>query len=389
MAFSQRHYDYIIGGAGCAGLSLAWHISKRIPDVNLLIIGPPESVEDEKTWCFWSLDSVPEPVKPDYSWEQVEVFAGSSHICEKPGNLKYHCLHSSSYHKAIRADLKNKPGIDWLEEPVEGTGETGKSVNIQAGGKSYSCSHYFKCYGQPDALRSRFFLKQHFKGVEVHTSKPFFDTGKARMMDFRVEQLGGATFFYVLPFSETRALVEYTLFSPKLLDPEQYDSAIGTYINKQLGLESGSYSLGRSEFGVIPMADHLFDPGRGSRIHNCGTASGIPKASTGYAFSRIQRQSNRVAAQLAAGQKPRIPNPSSARFRIYDLMMLDILSENQELIVEVFEALFTRNPVERVLRFIDEQTSFTEDLRVMASVPRLPFLRAGFRNAELIMKGAG
>ena len=40
----------------------------------------------------------------------------------------------------------------------------------------------------------------------------------------------GTTFTYVLPTSETTALVEYTLFSKKLLQQEQYDSELKNYI---------------------------------------------------------------------------------------------------------------------------------------------------------------
>ncbi|MEJ0032900.1 MAG: lycopene cyclase family protein [Bacteroidota bacterium] len=45
-------------------------------------------------------------------------------------------------------------------------------------------------------------------------------------MDFRPSQEHGATFAYVLPFSENSALVEYTLFTKDLLNPEEYNEAL-------------------------------------------------------------------------------------------------------------------------------------------------------------------
>jgi hypothetical protein len=41
-----------------------------------------------------------------------------------------------------------------------------------------------------------------------------------------------------------------------------------------------------------------------------------------------------------------------------------------------FARLFARNPAERVLSFLDETSTIGDDLRIMASLPPGPFLRA-------------
>ena len=56
------------------------------------------------------------------------------------------------------------------------------------------------------------YLKQHFLGWEVETANPVFDPQVVTLFDLRTPQREGITFFYTLPFSCTRALVEYTLF---------------------------------------------------------------------------------------------------------------------------------------------------------------------------------
>ncbi len=387
MGFNQQYYDIIIGGGGCSGLSLAWHISQKDRDKNILIIGKEETPDQGKTWCYWSKDDLPSPVKPDHVWESVEIFAGKAHIREKLKKLTYNCIKSTSYHRQMTEALASMPNIDRIEADVEGYGETKQRVGVQADGKTFTSEQFFKCYGKPDTKNSRFVLKQHFKGIEIVTDKPVFDPDTARMMDFRVKQKDGATFFYVLPFSKTEALVEYTLFSPALLEDEAYDEAIAAYLKQEFGLGSDNYRCSRTEFGVIPMADRLHTQGPGKRIHFCGTASGIPKASTGYAFSRIHRQAALIAESISAGKKVTVPPSSSLRYRIYDLVMLDVLTRRKQIIVEVFEALFTKNPVERILRFMDEKSTLSEDLSVMASVPRIPFLKAVARNSDLIKGG--
>ena len=57
-------------------------------------------------------------------------------------------------------------------------------------------------------------LLQHFKGWNIRTVDPVFNSKVGRLMDFSISQENGATFMDVLPFSSTEALVEYTLFSP-------------------------------------------------------------------------------------------------------------------------------------------------------------------------------
>jgi len=390
MGFSQHQYDYVIAGAGCAGLSLAWNILNQpsLSEKNIAIIGSgPAQAPLDKTWCFWMKDQLPEPVPIYKSWNKLEIFAGSAHIQSTLKGMAYHCVRSEDYIEAMTSALLQHRNLEWIEGPVTSYSQDKEQVKIQAGKRRLKASHFFKCYGPADLSRSRYRLKQHFKGVEIVSKTDRFDPDTARMMDFRVPQKGGATFFYVLPYTSTHALVEYTLFSPDLLDDQEYDQAIHSYIQSSLHIPRDEYEIIRTEFGVIPMADRMFKAGEGARVHYVGTVSGIPKASTGYAFSRIHRQTHAIAQSLVLGNGFRIKSPSSRKYRIYDAMMLEVLSIQPPQAVPVFEALFTHNPVERVLRFIDEQSRFGEDLMVMKSVPRLPFLKAAVRNAGLLLKG--
>jgi lycopene beta-cyclase len=392
MAISQRKYDYIIGGAGCAGLSLAWHLLQRkeLRDKNIALIDRLDRPANDKTWCFWSTEAVPAPVPIYKSWTQLEVFAGGHHeITALPSALNYHCVRSEYYNKAMLESLRQYHQLDIIQRDVSDYQDEGsKGVAVTAGGQRYRAGHFFKCYGAADDSRSRFSLLQHFKGREIITEHDFFDTRTARLMDFRVEQQNGPTFVYVLPYSPRHALVEYTLFSPELLTAQQYDAALDHYIQHFIKLSSGAWKTEREEFGIIPMADQLYQAGESSNITYMGTAAGLPKASTGYTFSRIHRRSAAVAASLAERGRVKVGQPSAWRFRSYDIMLLDILKQSPEQYLAVFEALFKNNELSRVLRFIDEQTSAYEDIKVMASVPWLPFLSAGKRNADLILKGA-
>jgi lycopene beta-cyclase len=70
------------------------------------------------------------------------------------------------------------------------------------------------------------------------------------------------------------------------------------------------------------------------------------------------------------GRRPR------RRHRLLDAVLLEVLDRDPPRLEQVFARLFAANPVERVLRFLDEDTSVTEELRLIASLPPAPFLRA-------------
>ena len=47
-------YDYIICGAGCAGLSLSMHLSDTLfRHKKILILDKDEKTSNDRTWCFW------------------------------------------------------------------------------------------------------------------------------------------------------------------------------------------------------------------------------------------------------------------------------------------------------------------------------------------------
>lgn len=52
---STKTYDYIIAGAGCAGLSLLYRIllEPELCSKEILIIDREKKSNDDITWCFW------------------------------------------------------------------------------------------------------------------------------------------------------------------------------------------------------------------------------------------------------------------------------------------------------------------------------------------------
>ena len=106
-----------------------------------------------------------------------------------------------------------------------------------------------------------------------------------------------------------------------------------------------------------------------------GSAGGWTKASTGYTFSNTLRKSEELVEFLQRNHDLRNfykPN----RFRFYDMLLLDILAEKNQLGSKIFSAMFRTGKPSLILKFLDEQTSLSEDLKVILKCPASLFISA-------------
>ncbi|HSU50042.1 MAG TPA: lycopene cyclase family protein, partial [Segetibacter sp.] len=195
--------------------------------------------------------------------------------------------------------------------------------------------------------------------------------------DFRVSQSIGTSFVYVLPTSEKKALVEYTLFSEQLLADSEYDVVLKEYILKVLGIKD--YDIIEQEFGVIPMTNIKFLK-RVDNVINIGTLGGQTKGSSGYTFQFIQKHSDKLIDDLLKnGMVEDNESFSNKRFKFYDSTLLNILSGKKLTGEKIFSDLFGKNPAERVLRFLDNETTLEDEINLMAALPQIPFMKAAMQ----------
>ena len=367
-------FDYIIAGGGCSGLSLAWHIIQHeaLQYKSILIVDERLAPVNDRTWCFWSSDNIPEPVPIYRTWKQLHIRVGMLDKKTILDKLSYNCVRSGDYTEALLIDLKKYSNIHLHKGSIVEVVERNDDVAVHTDTGKFRAGLLFDCYSKPDLSKSEYPLLQHFLGWEIETKSDTFNTDCATFMDFGVRQPSAAAFMYTLPYSSKKALFEYTVFSRNVLEKKEYEDEIRRYLKKHF--QVSDYNISRTEFGVIPMADRIFNKGT-RRIIPLGMASGSPKASTGYSFSRIHRQAATMATSLAQG-KPLVENTSPKKYRLFDLLLLHILDSDNDEYLSVFEALFRNNIFEDVLSFLDEKTGIAEDLRIMASVPPTPFLKA-------------
>lgn len=414
----NTHYDVIIAGGGCAGLGLAWELTQNSEEfkdpLKLLLINESFEPKADKIWCFW--DDVNLPILPPerFLWQNIR-FKGRGE--EKYHELKkytYQCIRSEHYIQKIIERLQLDPMVTQLEAQVLGFESNAFNAKVVTTAGQFSSKFVFqsvlKCEDSMNTLNdftrseksafsirkksrlSNYHLKQHFLGAEIECSFKVFDPSMATLMDFDVDQKGNTAFMYVLPFSENRALFEYTIFSKDLLDQDVYHSEIEHYLSRKYALTTGDYKIRRIEKGSIPMRDKAFEMNYAPYIYNIGTAAGITKPTTGYTFSRIHRMNKEITRILSMRlDNPhtilkKLPNPSTFRFRLYDTLLLSILDENPSQSIRIFSALFNRNSADAILAFLDEKSGIIQEMKLFLTLPKWLFLKALWANRNLFLK---
>lgn len=375
----MNHYDYIIIGGGCAGLSLAYQLNQsKLKDKKILIIDKEQKNKNDRTWCFWTDEATPFDHIVFRQWKSIEFLSDDFTLHAPLKNFTYKMIRGIDFYQECLQKIAANPNIEIVNDEVVDWQEDIEKVMVQTSQQSYAADWVFdsRFDGRQFSadMPQNHYLIQHFKGWVVETEQKSFDTSRIRMFDFRTEQGREVRFFYVLPFSETEALVEYTLFSKNLLPQEEYDEKLKGYFSYQLKISQ--YQIKEIEFGTIPMTDYKFQRKQGKRMMKIGVAGGRAKPSTGYAFLRIQQDTAEIINSLVQSGHPFYKEKNGKQFEIYDAMILNIMNRKGESIKEIFTDLFRNNPIERVLAFLNEKTNFVTDLQIMASVPPMPFLKS-------------
>lgn len=372
-------YDFIIAGAGCAGLSLLMHMvhSGAFKEKKILLVDKESKQKNDRTWCFWQKDPGLFDGIVHHEWPELlfceKRFSGSLDL----GPYTYKMIRGIDFYRHCFKVIRQQPNIDIEFGDVAAINDDENGATLTVKGNRYRAPYVFNSIlkEKPALSAHHLWLLQHFKGWIIDTPSDHFNPRQATLMDFRIDQSRGTAFCYVMPFSPRRALVEYTLFTPSLLKDAEYDAGLRHYIGQQLGITN--YTIAEQEFGIIPMTNFVF-PKQEGHVINIGTAGGRTKASSGYTFQFIQKHSKALVNALVQTGRPHVP-AEHRRFHFYDSVLLHILYHNKLPGSEIFSDLFARNKASQVLKFLDNETSLLEELRIISTLPTVPFSKAALR----------
>ena len=354
----MKEFDYIIIGGGCAGLSLAYEleINDKLKEKTLAIIETREEYKRDKTWSFWKVfnHNFDDCVIKSWNNFTINTSEGFHELSNK--SFPYQSINSEKFYKKINSKLGLNPNVSFF-----------KNINEINSKNSLIFNSVFE--GEIDKSK----LWQHFQGIEIETPKNIFDDEIVNLMDFNCDQKNDVHFFYTLPFSKNKALIETTWLSDlenqSLMD---YDLQLENYIKNNLGIKN--YKINFTEKGAIP----LFYPSSGNdnRVINIGSAGGMTRLSTGYTFLNIQEHSQYIVKNIDKIDKIKTFNLGK-KYQFLDKVFLRVLKKHPEKMPKIFFNMFKASS-NTIIKFLSNKSNLIEDINIISKMPKLIFFRALF-----------
>lgn len=378
---ARTHFDFIIIGNGLAGLQLALKMASDafFKDKQIALIDFSKKDTNDKTWSFWE-KSVSQWDSIIYkTWKNANVLTSKKNIKLSLTPYQYKTIKAIDFYTHAKTCLQKYDNISFIVDEVITLDEESNNVNIKAKNQNYKASHVFdsrlpKTYHNTSKKNTK--LIQHFKGIIIETKTPCFDVDCMTMMDYRLKDGKQTSFTYVLPFSKNKALIEFTYFTEHVVENQTYDKYINEYITTYLNISN--YTISETEKGQIPMTDFPFKNYNSKHITKIGTGGGWVKGSTGYSFKHTEKKVAKIINNI---KNNRLPSNKlfKKRYLFYDAIFLKVLKDNNVKGEWIFQQFYSRNNIATMFRFLDEESTFIDEIKIMVSLFSWDFIKAFFK----------
>ena len=376
----NNHFKYIIIGAGTAGLHLIKSMSEDVffKDKKILVIDKSLKKYEEKCFSYWEKGKGRWDGIITKSWSKGRFICKEESINLKLKDYRYKMIKSTDFYQYIKNNASKYGNIDFIKDDVLNIREENNQIIVVGNKNNYICDHAFDSrISEKIKIDKYISLKQHFKGWIIKTENPKFDPKIFTIMDYRIRDKNKTAFTYVLPITKNKALVEYTYFTPKLVDSKEYDRNLNLYIKNILNIKN--YKIINQEYGIIPMTNYPFYQNSLKRITMIGTAGGWVKPSTGYSFKNCERNCNKIIEEIK-NNNSFIKIKSKSKYYHMDKIFLDVLYRNNSFGEKLFYFLFKNNDADKVFKFLDEKSNIFNDIQIIKSLFSTQFIRSFFRH---------
>lgn len=382
--------DLVILGAGCAGLSLAARLASGDGDLRVVLVDPRTAFDDDRSWSFWQHDhhALREIVAHEWSGWTYADLAGRTATHRVPG-MSYQYIRGVDFYRWALAEIA---GDDRMALRLGVAAQELSSITLPDGTPGVRVTTdegalLARRVVDTRPRRTAALLYQCFSGVEVdHGGALATEADAVGLMTRMRSGAAGLGFVYVLPLSPTRALVEWTRFSPVPLA----ESVVVAERDAELAaMGLAGVTVVREEGGILPMGRMPVDEQPMPGVVLAGNAGGALRDASGYAFLRIQQWARACAGALARGEDP-APHPAEPWVRRQmDRIFLQALRAHPERTADYFMAMARGVAPHRLLRFLTDRATAGDLASIIVSLPLLPFLaQLPDRRARLVATAA-
>jgi lycopene beta-cyclase len=369
---STDKFDYIFAGFGLSGMSLLYELSKNknFKEKSVLIIDRDTKESNDRTWSFWHNGENDFTHLAKKTWKNGWFYAQDGlEIALDLENYSYSTIEGIDFYNFVNKHLKRFSNIHRVYQDLVHVSDEGKVLTNE---REYIGELVFKSYFDKldfQKRNSNYFLWQHFFGYVIKTEKPAFDANRFVLMDYRFSDEKRTNFFYILPYSETEALVEFTEFSAHKYTESNYKEMLLNYIHEHLNITN--YQIEQVEFNAIPMTDFQLKTVVSKHVINIGSMAGYVKPSSGYAFTRTLERNKKLAALIDANIPVNETQLNSSKtYKAFDNAVLYLMQTEKVHGGLIFSSLFERRSADFVFKFLDENANAFELFQIMLASPK-------------------
>ncbi|WP_099340520.1 lycopene cyclase family protein [Candidatus Fonsibacter ubiquis] len=371
----MKKFNYIIVGAGCSGLSLAYEMNVKnlFNDKTCAIIDKRKEFNRDKIWSYWNIYEHSFYDCLINKWDKFCVKKNQNEIILDCENFQYQSIDSQKFYKKILDNLNSNKNIKLiLNKSVDKIYENKDEAIVQCSDEIFRTDIIFNS-SLDNKTTKESELFQHFYGCEVVFDENVNLPEYPIIMDFNCNQDSWVHFFYTLPMGKNKIFIENTWISnEKSFAFERYIAEINYYIQNNLNYKK-KYKTNYSEIGSIPMF-HFKNNMKYKKIINIGTAGNLTRKSTGYTFLNIQKSVKQIVINISKKQSIK-ESSVSLKYNYLDNIFIKVLLEKKGSMYEVFFDLFKKNKTKDIVKFLSNTSNWFEDLRIILSMPKLIFIK--------------
>lgn len=401
-----EEFDLVFVGMGAANSLLFMRLanSGTLLKKRIAIIEPDHKLNNDRTFCFWSYEEEIKQFNLDHlishSWSKC---TSASRLNESIAPYKYYHISGIDLYQKTKSVIAQFP-VKYFRETLNDqqlshqplspkkskipiitkhpnilpSANSSNSIFIQLENTIISSKWAFD--SRPPTFnppkKNEVSLVQSFWGWVIETENNCFDPDTFVMMDFTIDQNDSTQFLYILPYSCNQALVELTAFNSKSIRKTYAENLLFTEIQSRYG----AHKIISTETGNIPMSTaQIIQASNHPAYIPTGARAGNIKPSTGYSFLNSCQHALEIEKHLSSEQQQSTPKNLN-RFAFYDRLLLSILKKHPQKGKNIFESLFKSNSTSDVIRFLREETSGLNEIKLLSSLPIPRFLIAAIHD---------
>jgi len=368
--------DLVIIGGGCAGLSLAIELAQQNIAIQTTILEPRPEYQNDRTWSFWAKAKHPLSHLVHHRWSDWSYgVLGAPRASKQDPGFPYQTIRSIDFYQHAKQVIGNSTQIDLaLDETVHRVAKHEDHWRIETNKRALLANAVVDTRPPTGTQLQSAQMLQCFVG-EVISKPGAFSTDTAELMTDMTADAHGFLFSYCLPTSPDTALIEATRFSAMAPDWPILQQDLLKIKTRRGWLDAKVLETEQARLPMGMSTKRSDDP----MLVIAGTSAGGLRAASGYGFLRIQRWARACAKALAKDGRP-LPHAPDPKLQAWmDRLFLDVLCSHPDQVPGLFFKLYNHLDTKVLIRFMNDESSLLDKLKVIQSLPARPFLRTIFR----------